>query len=239
METGTETTEMGTAGMGKERHVVISELREAIRKIERRPARRGGVVPCGRPEIDGVLPGGGFPRGALTELAGGPASGKTAAALSLLSVLGPDELFAWIDTHGELYPPAAAALGVDLGRLLLVRPPAGSAGGGERSLPAVLWAAEALLASGAFAAVAVDAPEARLARGGDAVAQRLRGAAEKGGAVGLWLSKPGAAIRVPAAVRLELTAVAGRVVASRRLDGGPIGRELLRRAGARRSGHAA
>jgi protein ImuA len=221
----------------RERHVVLAELRDAIRKIERRPSRRDGCVPCGLPEIDGALPGGGFPRGALTELAGGPASGKTAVALSLCSVLGHDELFAWVDARSELYPPAAAALGVDLGRLLLVRPPVAAAGG-ERSLSAVLWAAEALLASGAFAAVVVDAPVARLARGGDAVARRLQGAAEKGGAVGLWLAGPGAAIRVPAAVRLELKAEAGRVVASRSVGGVSVaGGEELRHP--RRSHHAA
>lgn len=227
----------------RERHVVLAELRDAIRKIERRPSRRDGCVACGLPEIDGALPGGGFPRGALTELAGGPASGKTAVALSLFSVLGPDELFAWVDARSELYPPAAAALGVDLGRLLLVRPSAAAAGGergaGERSLSAVLWAAEALLSSGAFAAVVVDAPVARLARGGDAVARRLQGAAEKGGAVGLWLAGPGAAIRIPAAVRLELKAEAGRVVASRSVGGVSMadGEDLFRHP--RRSHHAA
>src|SRR5512142_3232790 len=112
-----------------ERHLVLAELRDAIRRIERRPARREGCVRCGRPEVDGALPGGGFPRGALTELAGGPASGKAAVALSLFAALGPEDLFAWVDGRGELYPPAAAALGVDLARLLLVRPaPAARAG---------------------------------------------------------------------------------------------------------------
>src|SRR5512142_1546480 len=111
-----------------ERHLVLAELRDAIRRIERRPARREGCVRCGRPEVDGALPGGGFPRGALTELAGGPASGKAAVALSL---------FAWVDGRGELYPPAAAALGVDLARLLLVRTaPAAARGGGAAPGPA-------------------------------------------------------------------------------------------------------
>jgi protein ImuA len=214
----------------QERHLVLAELRDAIRRIERRPSRREGLVACGRPEIDGVLPGGGFPRGALTELAGGPASGKCAIALALFAALGPEELFAWVDARGELYPPAAAALGVDLRRLLVVRP-AAAAAPGEASARAALWSAEALLGSGAFAAVAVEAPAARLARGADAIAHRLQAAAEKGGAVGLWLAGPGAAVRVPAAVRLDVAVEGDRIVARRRL--GAVA------APARRAGHAA
>jgi protein ImuA len=214
----------------QERHLVLAELRDAIRRIERRPSRREGLVACGRPEIDGVLPGGGFPRGALTELAGGPASGKCAIALALFAALGPEELFAWVDARGELYPPAAAALGVDLRRLLVVRP-AAVAAPCEADARAALWSAEALLGSGAFAAVAVDAPAARLARGADAIAHRLQAAAEKGGAVGLWLAGPGAAVRVPAAVRLDVAVEGDRIVARRRL--GAVA------APARRAGHAA
>lgn len=219
----------------QERHLVLAELRDAIRRLERRPARREGHVACGRPEVDEVLPGGGFPRGALTELTGGPASGKCAVALALFAALGPEALFAWVDARGELYPPAAAALGVDLARLLVVRPAAERRGGStEAEVRAALWAAEALLASGAFAAVAIDAPAAGLARGSDAVARRLQAAAEKGGAVGLWLAAPGAALRVPAAVRLELSSEQGRVVARCR-------RGALDAAGAsqRGAGHAA
>lgn len=222
-----------------ERHLVLAQLREEIRRIERRPARREGSIRCGRPEVDAALPDG-FPRGALTELAGGPASGKTAVALSLLAALERDALFAWVDARGDLYPPAAAALGVDLARLLVVRPDAApersGPGAGEegRRAPALgaLWAAEALLGSGAFAAVVADVPEVRLARGADAAARRLQAAAERGGAVGLWLASPGAGLRLPAAVRLEVSADAGRIVARRTVGG-------VAQAGAGRAGHAA
>ncbi|MGC3998413.1 MAG: hypothetical protein QM767_13430 [Anaeromyxobacter sp.] len=204
--------------MEQEQHLVIAQLRDAIRKIEHRPARRDGYVPSGVPEVDGALPGGGFPRGALSELTGGPASGKTGVALRLLAGLPPDALAAWVDARGELYPPAAEAMGVDLARLLIVRPwfDSGAAAGpapttdGRRTAseapgPArALWAAEALLASGAFAAVVIDAPQAEVARGWDAAARRLQAAAEKGGAVGVWLSRPGGRLRVPAAARVEL-----------------------------------
>lgn len=206
-----------------ERHLVIAQLREEIRRLERRPGRREGVVACGIAAVDGALPGGGFRLGAITELAGGPASGKTAVALALLASLGPDALVSWIDGRGELYPPAAEARGVDLARLLVVRPAAAAAGGraSGRAPPALaagLWAAEALLGSGAFAAVVIDVPVPhRALDGADAVGRRLQSAAERGGAVGLWLA-PG--LWVPAAARLELAADGARIVARRAAAGG-------------------
>jgi len=194
---------------------LLAELREAIHRIERRPARRSGAVGSGLAEVDGALPGGGFPRGAISELAGGRASGKTAVALSLLASLEGGDLFAWVDGRGEIYPPAAAARGVDLARLLIVRP----AGGRGDPVRAGLWAAEALLGSGAFAAVVMDIPTRGAERGWAAVAHRLQSAAEKGGAVGLWLASPRGVLRVPAAVRLDVAEEGGRVTARRRLGG--------------------
>src|SRR5512142_3321715 len=130
---------------------VLARLREEIRRIERRPARRSGCVPCGLEAVDTVLPGGGFPRGALAELCGGPASGKTGVALALIAALGGGVLAAFLDGRGTLHPPAARAPDVDLARLLIAR----TAGGRGRASgaddperdPALvgLWAAEALL----------------------------------------------------------------------------------------------
>jgi protein ImuA len=200
-----------------DRHGVLAELREAIRRIERRPARRGGVVPCGLEAVDAVLPDGGFPRGAISELIGGRASGKTAVALSALASLESEDLFAWIDGRGEIYPPAAAVRGVDLGRLLIVRPAGGVRG--ETAVQAALWASEALLGSSAFAAVVIDVPLRGIERGWDAAARRLHSAAEKGGALGLWLSSSRSAVRIPAALRIELWTEAGRVSARRSMGG--------------------
>lgn len=193
-------------------HDVLTRLRDEIRRIERRPARRTGALPCGVPAVDALLPGG-FPCGALSELRGGPASGKTAVALSLVARLPRGALAAFVDGHGELYPPAAAAMGVDLDRLLIVRPPRGEAGA-----RLALWAAEALLGSGAFAVVAIDAALSRPWRGIEAPLRRLVTAAEQGGTAGLWLSSPAAVVRPPAVVRLEL-AVEGRRVVAVRADG--------------------
>jgi protein ImuA len=174
-------------------------------------------VPCGLEVVDALLPGGGFPRGALAELSGGPASGKTAVALALVARLGEEDLFAWVDGSGELYPPAAAARGVDLERLLVVRPAAAPA---EPPWRGSLWACEAVLASGAFAAVVMDVPLPPAVPGADAAARRLQAAAERGGAVGLWLAGAHGGLRLPGAVRLELSSAGGRLAALR--SGGPL-----------------
>lgn len=192
------------SGSFGDRTLVLARLRDEIRRIERRPARRDGYLLCGRPEIDGAL-GGGFRRGGWTELTGGPASGKTAVALAALAALPEEALFAWVDGRGELYPPAAAALGVDLRRLLLVRPALGrKAARSEAPGLAGLWAGEALLASAAFAAVVVDVPLASRLRGAESIARRLQAAVEKGGSVGLLLTEPGSVLRLPGAARLTL-----------------------------------
>ena len=199
------------------RHLVLGRLREEIRRIEGRPGRRAGLVPCGIEEVDAMLPGGGFARGALSELMGGPASGKTAVALALVARLSDSELFAWVDGRGELYPPAAAARGVDLGRLLVVRPPLAPIGrpppGADLPWRATLWASEAVLASGAFAAVVMDVPLPASVPGADAAARRLQAAAERGGAIGLWLARAGGGFRLPGAVRIEISAAGGRIMA--------------------------
>jgi protein ImuA len=202
---------------------IIEGLREEIRRLERKPPSSPACIPSGRPEVDALLAGGGFRRAALTELAGGPASGKTAVALRVLArAMEERALGAYVDGRGELYPPAAAALGVDLGRLLLVRPHAGGEAAAPERARRALWAAEVVLASGAFAAVVVDVDGDELRRVGaaalDGMLRRVRAAAERGGCVALWLTAPGAP-RVPGAVRLDLEA-GGAAPSVRRGAGG-------------------
>ncbi len=195
-------------------HLVIEALRDQVRRLERRPTRRFGFLSSGWREVDALLPGRGFPRGALADLSGGPASGKTLLALAVLAEAQRDEgLASFVDGCGELYPPAARALGLDLDRLLVVRMGDPSAGpaiarhreGARERVVELLWAAEALLASNAFAAVAIDVPMTGMpAARAETMLRRLQAAAEKGGAAGLWLRASGLAYRVPAVVRLEI-----------------------------------
>lgn len=228
--------------LGSSKGEVLEDLRERIRRIERRPARRTAFEATGLADVDALLPGGGFPRGFLSEIAGAPGSGKTALCLAAMArIVREDGLAAFVDGRGELYPPAAEVLGVDLSRLLIVRPSwshvtvaqrrANSAPRDARSsnsspgpISAAFWSAEALLASGAFEVVGMDVPVQGQQRGhanSEAMARRLATAAEKGGSVGLWLTAP-AELRVPAAVKLEVvsgpTGPAVRRVFARNVD---------------------
>jgi recombination protein RecA len=79
------------------------------------------VTPTGIRSVDEVLEGG-LPIGTLTELVGGECSGRTSLALSFLAELtGTGKVCAWIDVSNSLNPESAAAVGLDLSRLLWVR----------------------------------------------------------------------------------------------------------------------
>ncbi len=76
------------------------------------------------PALDALLPNGTLPRG-VTELASPRANGLTGYAARLLANLHtrPRSFAAWIDPESTLYAPALHERGVDLRRLLVVRPP--------------------------------------------------------------------------------------------------------------------
>ena len=160
----------------------LAALRESMRKLAPAPdpkwdlngAQKGGGLSTGWAALDRLLSTGGLPRGALTELAGPSSSGKTALALGVLATqTQAGALAAFVDARGDLYPPAAAALGVDLSRLLIVR-----AGGGAPAKAA--RAAEILLQSRAFSVVALALPgDGELVR---APARMLRAAARRSSA---------------------------------------------------------
>jgi recombination protein RecA len=79
------------------------------------------LAPTGIPEIDLLLHGG-FPVGALSEVVGPECSGRTSLALALIaSMTQAGKVCAWVDVSDTLHPESAAAMGVDLSRLLWVR----------------------------------------------------------------------------------------------------------------------
>src|ERR1700678_22307 len=79
------------------------------------------VAPTGIPEIDLLLHGG-FPVGALSEVVGPECSGRTSLALAFVaSMTRVGKVCAWVDVSDTLHPESAAAMGVDLSRLLWVR----------------------------------------------------------------------------------------------------------------------
>jgi hypothetical protein len=144
---------------GAERHEIVERLR---RDIARRfpgvvqPAapppgalQPGGPAryPTGYAALDALLPGGGLPAGRLVTIAGPASSGKLSVALAAVArATAVGACCAFIDTGGEFFPPSAAACGIDLARLLVVRAP----------LPAVARATCVIVQSRAFALVVLD-----------------------------------------------------------------------------------
>lgn len=83
-------------------------------------------LPTGIAEVDALL-GGGLPLGGVTEIIGPVCSGRSTLVLSFLaSITGQGAAAAYVDVSDALDPLSAAAMGIDLGRLLWVR-----AGGSE------------------------------------------------------------------------------------------------------------
>ena len=79
------------------------------------------TAPTGIAALDDALSGG-LPIGAITELAGPECSGRTSLALSFIAGLtNAGRVCAWVDVSDMLHPESAAAIGVDLDRLLWIR----------------------------------------------------------------------------------------------------------------------
>jgi cell division inhibitor SulA/protein ImuA len=160
----------------------------------------------GYPKLDAHLPGGGWPRYALTEILldhyGTGELQLLMPALARLSQQQPAEAgtdgdagwIAWIDPPFEPYPPALQQWGVNLSRVLIVRP--------KKSQEA-LWAAEQALSSGNCAAVLLWSCVLD-----DAATRRLQLAAEKGRSWAIAFRSARDTIR-PSAAALRLRVDAG------------------------------
>ena len=180
-----------------DRTAVISRLREQIRRMEADFARcqRRQWFSTSLLELDERLVGGGLPSASIVELL---TAGRSGSCLGLAAWLSAQVLAGVglarggvvIDRRGELYPPAAAQMGLELDRLVLVRP---------RCEAEAVWAAEESLRSPGVGVVLVPwlwGMDHRQSR-------RLQLAAEAGGGVGLVVRSVRARGRISsAAVRL-------------------------------------
>ncbi len=162
--------------------------------------RQAGIA-TGYAELDKHLPGGGWPPDALTEVLttryGIGELRLLMPALAQLSNEAPRQDFtepgwiAWVAPPFQPYPPALQQCGIDLSRMLIVRP---------KETDEILWSAEQALSSGTCAAVLLW-PDTLDDQG----SRRLQLAAEKGRSWAVAF-RPLAARRQPsaAALRLEL-----------------------------------
>jgi hypothetical protein len=169
------------------------------------------TVASGFQELDAVLPGGGWPCGALTEIVlSQHGIGALRLLVPALTRLSQDERWiCWVAPPYIPYAPALLAAGIDLSRILLVHPKAQQDG---------LWAVEQSLRSGTCSAVL-----AWPTLDDSTVLRRLQLAAEAGKASGfLFRSKPLVQRPSPAALRLQLEPEA---------DGGLLITILKRRGG--------
>lgn len=197
---------------------VVAQLRESIRRLKAAPRSYLAVLRTGVESFDGLFPDGGLPLGHGVELWGEAASGRTSLALRAVAAAGREQrLSAWIDGPRELYPPAAAALGVDLQRLLIVRPKAPGQ---------LVWTAAQILRSGAFACVVLDLTHTGV-RLGLADGRKLQEAAAKGGAVLVLLTPPDAPGDGLMRLRTCATGVEGLQIQVLRSRRGAIGAQAL------------
>lgn len=157
-------------------------------------------LPSGFSALDQVLPGAGWPVGALTEILH-EQTGIGELSLLLPAIAAQTQAgrgVVLINPPHWLYAPAWAALSVNLAQCLVVRP--------ERAND-VLWSAEQSLRSGACGLV-ITWPEFHRYRPDYRVLRRLQTAAETGQSSGIVFRSANVAQEAsPAPLRLQLTAV--------------------------------
>jgi len=167
----------------------------------RNPAQGSAGLASGYERLDQHLPGGGWPQYALTEiLTEHYGIGELRLLMPALATLSKTDAgfcepgwIAWVAPPFQPYPPALQQWGIDLSRMLIVRP---------KTDKEVLWSAEQALSSGTCAAVLLW-PD----RLDDQSGRRLQLAAEKGNSWAVAF-RPLAARSEPsaAALRIELQA---------------------------------
>ncbi len=177
----------------------LAVLKESLRKLAPNavPAQRTHETRAtGLGELDALLAGG-LPRGGICEFSGEASSGKTALSLSIAArCTTKGELVAYLNARGELYPPTAAALGVDLARLLVV-----SFSRSDALAIDLARATEILIRCRHIPLIIIDLPETRALA--PARAQRLRQVAHAVGTSLVTLSdRKGATIG--ASVRIQV-----------------------------------
>jgi hypothetical protein len=175
------------------------------------------ALPSGFPELDAQLPGGGWPRGALTEiLLAREGIGELRLLLPALACASQEGgWLTWVAPPHLPYAPALGAAGVRLDHLLVAQP---------KSADDAWWTTEQALRSGACSAVLAwlkIADERRM--------RRLQLSAEAGHAFGvLFRDATAAQQRSPAALRLRLeSSPQGLAVHILKRRGGYLGKPVM------------
>ena len=187
-----------------ETQAIVQQLQHRIERIET-SARvdDGQVISSGCAAMDQLLPGGGYRRGTLIEWV---STSSTSASCSSVGGCGADYLsllaaanasadggaIVIADRDRQFNPPAAAAIGIDLGNLVVIRPPEEKSLHDRRYDEEFFWAIDQALGCSAVAAVwgAMD-------RVGERWFRRFQLSAEATGTMGLFV-RPSSAMDQPA-----------------------------------------
>ncbi|MEY2161486.1 translesion DNA synthesis-associated protein ImuA [Rhodanobacter sp. FW106-PBR-LB-2-11] len=162
-----------------------------VRRAGETAAQLPGTVASGHPALDDVLPGGGWPRGALVELQlGTPGIGEIRLLAGALTAAERGGRVAFVDPPAEPVLSALQQLGHHAPAITVAH---------ARDPRNRRWAAEQLLRSGAFAAVLAWWPDPL----DDRTSRRLALALATGAGLGFVFGPP-AAIANSAALRLGL-----------------------------------
>lgn len=146
------------------------------------------VLATGFAELD-ELTGGGWPRAALVEILSSSTQGLSLLVPALARLSGKPAWLAWINSPYLPYAPRLQALGIDTGKILLLR---------KLADEQALWASEQALRSGNCSMVMLWP-----GRLGMAQIRRLQLAAEAGSCPGI-LFRPRSAADQPSAAALRL-----------------------------------
>ena len=174
--------------------LALATLRQQLAAVVAGTPSATPGLPTGIAALDAVLPGGGLPRGRLSEILAPAGVGKTTLARSLAAAtLTAGHAVAWVDATRTLDPRDWISASIEADALWVVRP---------AEAARAPWCADLLLRTGAFALVVLDgAPVlprtvgvrlAQLARDADAVLLLLgegTRASEIGGALRLVLRR--------------------------------------------------
>jgi recombination protein RecA len=199
------------------------ELRENLRlqgpgggKLRLAPLHAPGALALSWPGLGDLLPDGGLPRGVVELAAPRALGGSTSIALAAVragQARAAGAWCAWLDPEGTLHAPGVVAAGVDLDRMLVVRPP-------RAQLARV---AVKVVGAGAFEVVVVDfdavpgaslaaeagpqAAKKRKAWAPEVLVRKLALSAESSGSTVLLLTDGARprSIPWPVALRLELS----------------------------------
>lgn len=160
----------------------IAHLQRQIRQSEYGGRRAADITSTGSTALDELLPCGGVRRGGMIEWIGcTPASGAgTLALIAARHVCASNQTFLVIDSRRQISPAALANLGLDLAKILIVRP---------QTKQEAWWACEEALRCKAIGLVWADIEQASAT-----VLRRLQLAAEESCGVG-FLLRPAAALR--------------------------------------------